>query len=120
TATVTNTPTITQTATSTAINTATTTQTSTVTQTASSTATAIFTSTATVTETPTVTPTPTDPDITTISPLFATVGASGVTLTVSGSGFTSGSVIHFGSVSLSTSFVSLNQLTAALSAPNVA
>jgi hypothetical protein len=56
------------------------------------------------------------PAISGMSPAFTTAGASGVTLTVNGSGFTSNSVIYWGTSALATQFSSTSQLTAQLPA----
>lgn len=60
------------------------------------------------------------PVITGLSPAFTAASGSGFTLTVSGSGFVSGSTIYWGSTALSTSFVSATQLTAQVPATDIA
>jgi hypothetical protein len=60
------------------------------------------------------------PAITTLSPLLTLAGSSGFTLTVTGSGFTSASTIHWGSTALATQFVSTSQLTAQVLPANIA
>lgn len=52
------------------------------------------------------------PVLTALSPAFISAGATSFTLTVSGSGFVSGSTVYWGSTGLSTQFVSASQLTA--------
>jgi sugar lactone lactonase YvrE len=52
------------------------------------------------------------PTVTALSPNLAQTGSYDVTLTVSGSGFISGSTVYWGSTPLSTSYVSARQLTA--------
>jgi hypothetical protein len=56
------------------------------------------------------------PVITSLSPNSATAGAPAFTLAVSGSGFTSGSVVQWNATALPTTFVSATQLTASVAA----
>jgi hypothetical protein len=56
------------------------------------------------------------PIITLLSPGTVTVGAPAFTLTVGGDNFVSGAVVNFGGSALTTTFVSSNQLTAAVPA----
>ena len=56
------------------------------------------------------------PTITTLNPPSATATGSAFTLTVNGTGFVSGAVVQWNSTTLTTTFVSATQLTAAVSA----
>ena len=56
------------------------------------------------------------PTLTSLSPTSATVGSSGITLTISGSNFTSGATVLWNGSSLATTFVSSGQLTAQVTA----
>ena len=60
------------------------------------------------------------PSITTISPTSATLGGAAFTLTVNGTGFVSSSVVNFNGAARTTTFVSATQLTAAITAPDIA
>ncbi|MBF9144120.1 IPT/TIG domain-containing protein [Hymenobacter properus] len=60
------------------------------------------------------------PTITSLSPATATAGGAAFTLTVTGTGFVSGSVVNFGSTALTTTFVSATSLTAAVPASAIA
>ena len=60
--------------------------------------------------------TTTTPSISSISPAKVTAGSAALTLTISGSGFTSGSVVVIGGISESTTYVSASQLTATVPA----
>ncbi|HLZ69183.1 MAG TPA: IPT/TIG domain-containing protein [Dehalococcoidia bacterium] len=60
------------------------------------------------------------PTTTSVSPASATAGGAAFTLTVNGSNFISSSTVQWNGMSLSTSFVSATQLTAAVPAGNVA
>ena len=60
------------------------------------------------------------PTIASLSPATTVAGAPGFTLTVTGSGYTAGSVVRWGGAALPTTFVSPTQLTAAVAAANVA
>jgi Putative Ig domain len=60
------------------------------------------------------------PVITSISPSAATAGGPAFTLTVNGSGFASGAVVHWNQTSLATIVVSANQLTAPVLASLIA
>jgi hypothetical protein len=60
------------------------------------------------------------PTVTTLSPASAIAGGAGFTLTVNGTGFISNSVVNFNHVARLTAFVSSTQLTAAISAADVA
>jgi hypothetical protein len=55
-----------------------------------------------------------------IVPTTATAGASGFMLTVDGSGFSSNAIVYWNSMALGTTFVSGNQLVAAVPASQVA
>jgi hypothetical protein len=55
-----------------------------------------------------------------LSPGFTSTGSAAFTLTVTGSGFTSASVVYFGSSALTTQFVSATQVTAAVTAVQIA
>ena len=58
--------------------------------------------------------------LTNLNPASATVGSSGFTLTVNGSGFQSGAAVSFNGTLLNTTYVSANQLTAAVPAAEIA
>jgi uncharacterized protein (TIGR03437 family) len=60
------------------------------------------------------------PAISSLSPISAVTGGPAFTLTVNGSGFVSGSVVLWNGESLVTTFVSSTQLTAAISAQQIA
>ncbi|HEX4153504.1 MAG TPA: IPT/TIG domain-containing protein, partial [Steroidobacteraceae bacterium] len=60
-----------------------------------------------------------DPTVTGLAPSSVIVGSAGFTLTVNGANFTSGSVVLWGGSPLATTFVSPNQLTAAIGASQV-
>ena len=60
------------------------------------------------------------PVITGISPATAIVGGSAFTLTVSGTGFISGSIIRFNNADRTTTFVSSTQLTTQIAAADIA
>jgi hypothetical protein len=60
------------------------------------------------------------PTLTSISPSSVTAGATGFTLTVSGTNFISSSVIKWNGATLTTTYVSATQLTAAIPASSVA
>ncbi len=60
------------------------------------------------------------PTITSISPSSVTVGGPGFTLTVNGAGFFGGSVVQVNGSARATTFVTANQLTAALLASDIA
>lgn len=62
----------------------------------------------------------TSPVLSSISPEFVQAGSATFTLTVNGSGFSPSSTVQLNSLSLPTSFVSSTQLTATVSASNVA
>ncbi len=61
-----------------------------------------------------------DPSVTSLAPSSAIVGSVGFTLTVNGANFTIGSVVLWGGTPLATTLVSPNQLTASISASQVA
>jgi outer membrane protein assembly factor BamB len=61
-----------------------------------------------------------DPTVTSLAPSSAIVGSSGFTLTVNGANFTIGSVVLWGGTPLTTNLVSPNQLTASVSASQIA
>jgi len=63
---------------------------------------------------------PSTPSITSISPNTAAAGGAGFVLTVNGGGFGSNAVVVWDGSALTTSFVSGNQLTAAISATQIA
>jgi len=60
------------------------------------------------------------PTITSLSPDSATTGGPAFTLTVNGTGFVSGSTVHWDGSARATTFVSSTQLTAAIAASDVA
>lgn len=59
------------------------------------------------------------PVITSLSPGSAAAGSSGFTLTVNGQNFVTGATINWGGASLTTTFVSANALTAAITAAQI-
>src|SRR5262249_13534072 len=59
------------------------------------------------------------PSLGSISPTSATAGSSGLTLTINGSNFVSGSVVQVNGSNRSTTFVSATQLTAAIPASDL-
>ena len=61
-----------------------------------------------------------DPTVTSLAPSSVIVGSAGFTLTVNGANFTIGSVVLWGGTPLATTLVSPNQLTASISASQVA
>jgi outer membrane protein assembly factor BamB len=61
-----------------------------------------------------------DPTVTSLAPSSAIVGSAGFTLAVNGANFTIGSVVLWGGTPLATTLVSPNQLTASISASQVA
>jgi len=60
------------------------------------------------------------PTLDSLSPAFISAGKSAFTLTVTGTGFTSSSVVYWGSAALTTTYVSATQLTASVPATEVA
>jgi hypothetical protein len=60
------------------------------------------------------------PMVTSISPTSATAGGPGFTLTVNGSGFITSSVVNWNGAARTTTFSSSHQLTAAISAADIA
>ena len=60
------------------------------------------------------------PTITSLSPGTATAGSAAFTLTVNGTGYGTGSVVHWGATTLTTTYVSATQVTAAVPAANSA
>ena len=60
------------------------------------------------------------PTITSLSPASATVGGAAFTLTVNGTGFLSGAAVTFNGNSRVTTFVSATQVTAAITAADIA
>jgi uncharacterized repeat protein (TIGR01451 family) len=60
------------------------------------------------------------PSLTSISPDFVPAGSGSLTLTINGAGFVSGSTVQLNSNALPTTFVSASQLSATVSASNVA
>src|SRR5205814_969886 len=60
------------------------------------------------------------PTLTSLSPSSATAGATGFTLTATGTNFVAGSVVQWGGAVRTTTFVSSTQLTAAIPAGDVA
>lgn len=60
------------------------------------------------------------PVVNSISPAIQTAGNAAFTLTVNGSGFDSGSTIYWGTTALTTQFVSATQVTAQVSASDIA
>ena len=65
-------------------------------------------------------PTVSTPVLTSLSPSTAVAGAGALTLTVTGSGFVSGSVVQWNGAALTTTFVGATQLTAAVPASDIA
>jgi hypothetical protein len=65
-------------------------------------------------------PPPTAPSVTSISPTKMTAGSASATLTVNGSGFVTGSVVEVSGTAEATSYVSATQLTATVSASQIA
>ena len=63
---------------------------------------------------------PAKPSITSISPSSASAGAAGFSLTVNGGDFSSNAVVVWNGSPLTTSFVNSNQLTAVISATQIA
>ncbi len=63
---------------------------------------------------------PATPSITSISPSSASAGAAGFSLTVNGGDFSNNAVVVWNGSPLATSFVNSNQLTAAISATQIA
>ncbi len=63
---------------------------------------------------------PATPSVTSISPSSATAGAAGFSLTVNGRNFGSNAVVVWDGSPLTTTFVNGNQLTAAISATQIA
>jgi outer membrane protein assembly factor BamB len=61
-----------------------------------------------------------DPTVASLSPSSAIVGSGGFTLTVNGANFTIGSLVLWGGTPLTTNLVSPNQLTASISASQIA
>ena len=60
------------------------------------------------------------PVLTSVSPTAATAGGAGFTLTTNGTGFVSGSVVHWNGATRTTTFVSATQVTAAIPASDIA
>jgi len=60
------------------------------------------------------------PTLTSISPTSATAGGAGFTLTVTGTNFVTGSIVRWNGSDRSTTFVSATQVTAAISAADIA
>jgi hypothetical protein len=60
------------------------------------------------------------PVVSSISPGFTNAGGAAFSLTVTGSGFTAGSVVYWGSSALATTYVSTTQLTAQVPAADIA
>ena len=60
------------------------------------------------------------PTVTSLSPMSATAGGAAFSLTVNGTGFVSTSVVKFNGVAKTTTFVSATQLTAAITAADIA
>ena len=60
------------------------------------------------------------PAITSMSPAYATAGGATFTLTVNGSGFVAGSTAYWGSTALTTQFVTAGQLSAQVTAAEIA
>jgi hypothetical protein len=63
---------------------------------------------------------PAAPSVSSISPSSATAGAAGFSLTVNGGNFSSNAIVAWNGSPLTTSFVNSNQLTAAVSATQIA
>jgi hypothetical protein len=60
------------------------------------------------------------PVLTSVSPAAAVAGGAGFTLTANGTGFVSGSAVHWNGATRTTTFVSATQLTAAIAAGDIA
>jgi hypothetical protein len=60
------------------------------------------------------------PVLTSMSPAFASEGGTAFTLTITGSGFTSGSTVYWGTTALSTQYGSATQLTAQVQTSEIA
>jgi len=60
------------------------------------------------------------PVLSSLSPIYANAGGSAFTLTVTGTGFVSSSTIYWGSTALTTTYVSATQLTAQVTAAEIA
>ncbi len=60
------------------------------------------------------------PNIATLSPPSTPAGSTGFTLTVNGSNFGTGSIVYFNGAAQATMYVSANQVTAAITATEVA
>jgi hypothetical protein len=60
------------------------------------------------------------PTMSGISPAFTSAGGAAFTLTVSGTGFVSGSTVYWGTTALTTTYVSATQLTAQIAAADIA
>ena len=60
------------------------------------------------------------PTVTTLSPTSATAGGAAFTLTVNGTGFNSNSAVNFNGSARTTTFVSATQITAAITAADIA
>ena len=63
---------------------------------------------------------PAKPSVTSLSPSSATAGAAGFSLTVNGNDFSSNAVVVWDGSALTTSFVNSKQITAAISATQIA
>lgn len=61
-----------------------------------------------------------NPTVTGLAPNTAIVGSPGFTLTVNGANFTIGSIVQWGGAPLTTNFVSSNQITASITATQIA
>jgi hypothetical protein len=59
------------------------------------------------------------PVLNSMSPAFSSAGGSAVTLTLTGTGFVSGSTVYWGTTALSTQFASSTQLTAQVTAAEI-
>jgi hypothetical protein len=81
---------------------------------------AVTTPTGTATSTDTFTVTLPVPTITSLTPTTTVAGSAAFTLTVNGTGFLAGSVVHFNGTALTTTFGSATQLTAVVPASAVA
>ena len=60
------------------------------------------------------------PSIASLSPKLVQSGSAAFTLTVNGTGFNANSIVNLGSAALTTTYVSATQLTAAVTAPEIA
>lgn len=65
-------------------------------------------------------PPPVVPTMTGLSPAYSSAGSAGLMLTITGTGFSTASLVHFGGAALATQFVSATKLTAQVPASALA